>query len=417
MKPSILNLIVFGAVLAQAQTAPSVFEVTNRDDSGPGSLRQAVIDANAHSGANTITFAPALAGTIVLTSGQVEIRSNLEIKGPGAPALTVSGDNSSRVFYIEGDPTVRISGLTVAHGFAGPNAPNPGSGGGIFVAGGTLTLTGVVVTGNRALGAGVAQEPGSNSGGGFYGGFGGGGGIYQQAGVLVVTNSVLTDNQASGGAGPCGGAGEGGGIFIGGVGVTGGGIFNSPFTLVSSILTNNVAQGGAGGSGGSGGMGLGGGIVVSGIGANITMSELGVNVARGGTGGSGGGGGDADGGGIFITSGGTLTLSNVVVVGNSALGVAGSPGGGEGPCGGNGSGGGAADGGGIYSGDSSSTLRLKESAVILNRAAGSPGIGGGIYDPGSLTLGAGTVVFGNFASTSNPDVFPTGALPSPSILP
>jgi len=397
MKPTILNAILFGAVLAHAQTAPSMFEVNNRDDSGPGSLRQAIIDANAHSGANTITFAPALAGTIVLTSGQVEIHSNVEIKGPGAPAMTVSGENSSRVFYIEGDPTVTISGLTVAHGFAGPNALNPGLGGGIFVAGGTLTLTGVVVTGNRAVGVGVAQgAPGSN--------FGSGGGIYQKAGVLVVTDSALTDNQALGGAGPCGGGAMGGGIFI-----------NGQITLALSTLTNNMALGGAGESGGSGGGGLGGGIWVGGRGA-VNLSAFENNVARGGTGGSGGGGGDGAGGGVLIFGGGTLTLSNVVVVGNSALGGAGSPGG-EGPCGGNGSGGGGGGFGGGFYGDSSSTLQLKESAVILNRAAGSPGIGGGIYDPGSLTLGAGTVVFGNFASTSNPDVFPTGAVPSSSILP
>jgi hypothetical protein len=396
MKPTILNAIVLGAVLAHAQTAPSMFEVTNRDDSGPGSLRQAIIDANAHSGANTITFAHALAGTIVLTSGQVQIRSNVEIKGPGAPALTVSGDNSSRVFYIEGDPTVRISGLTVAHGFAGPNAPNPGLGGGIFVAGGTLTLTGVVVTGNRAVGVGVAPgASGSNSGGG--------GGIYQQAGVLVVSNSALNDNQASGGAGPCGGSAMGGGIFISG-----------KLTLVSSALTNNVAEGGAGAPGGSGGGGLGGGIWVEGQGA-VNLAAFENNVARGGAGGSGGGGGNGEGGGILVVSGGTLTVSNVVVVGNLAAGGAGSPAG-QSPCGGNASGGGGGLGGGFFA-DSSSTLQLKESVMILNRAVGSPGIGGGIYDPGSLTLGQGTLVFANFASTSNPDVFPTSAAPSSSILP
>src|SRR5262245_65539074 len=52
--------------------APAVFTVTDPGDSGPGTLRQAVLDANneaAHPGPDTITFAPALAGaTISLTT-------------------------------------------------------------------------------------------------------------------------------------------------------------------------------------------------------------------------------------------------------------------------------------------------------------------------------------------------------------
>ena len=39
------------------QVILAIFTVTNTNDSGPGSLRQAILDANASAGADTITFA------------------------------------------------------------------------------------------------------------------------------------------------------------------------------------------------------------------------------------------------------------------------------------------------------------------------------------------------------------------------
>jgi hypothetical protein len=57
----------------------STFTVTNLFDSGPGSLRQAVLSANAHPGADVIDFAHGLHGTIALTSGQLSITGDLTI--------------------------------------------------------------------------------------------------------------------------------------------------------------------------------------------------------------------------------------------------------------------------------------------------------------------------------------------------
>jgi hypothetical protein len=48
---------------------PSTFTVLNLLDSGPGSLRQAVLDADAQPGTNAIRFTHGLHGTIALTSG------------------------------------------------------------------------------------------------------------------------------------------------------------------------------------------------------------------------------------------------------------------------------------------------------------------------------------------------------------
>src|SRR5271166_6268322 len=55
----------------------SALTVLNLADSGAGSLRQAVLDANANPGADTIQFAKGLHGTIVLTSGQLTITDDL----------------------------------------------------------------------------------------------------------------------------------------------------------------------------------------------------------------------------------------------------------------------------------------------------------------------------------------------------
>lgn len=87
--------------------------VTNTDDGGPGSLRQAIADA---APGDTITFNLANCPcAITLTSGELVIDKNLTIQGLGANVLTVSGNNASRVFRIESS-TVTLSGLKIANG-------------------------------------------------------------------------------------------------------------------------------------------------------------------------------------------------------------------------------------------------------------------------------------------------------------
>src|SRR5437764_3891424 len=64
--------LAIGTTLAMAGSAQAAtFTVSNLNDSGSGSLRQAVLDANANSGADTMTFASGVTGTIVLSSGQL----------------------------------------------------------------------------------------------------------------------------------------------------------------------------------------------------------------------------------------------------------------------------------------------------------------------------------------------------------
>jgi hypothetical protein len=128
------------------RSLPSTFAVTNLHDSGPGSLRAAVLAANAHPGPDVIQFAPGLQGTILLTSGELAITDSLAMDGPGASQLTVSGNHASRVFDISGRPTVTLAGLTIANGLAD-------HGGAILNgAGASLTVSQASLSGNQAVG-------------------------------------------------------------------------------------------------------------------------------------------------------------------------------------------------------------------------------------------------------------------------
>jgi hypothetical protein len=106
-----------GIEVLEGRTLPSTFTALNFLDSGPGSLRQAVLDANAHPGADLIRFAPAARdGTIALTGGELSITDDLTIDGPGVQRLTVSGNDASRVFSVSASTTdVVIRDLTIAH--------------------------------------------------------------------------------------------------------------------------------------------------------------------------------------------------------------------------------------------------------------------------------------------------------------
>src|SRR5437773_3441606 len=110
----------------------NVITVTNTNDSGPGSLRQALVDAN---DGDTITFA--VTGTIGLTSGELAIDKNVTITGPGPDTLAVSGSFLTfRVLHVMPGRTVNIEGLTVTFGFAQFDV-----GGGILNDHAILTLT------------------------------------------------------------------------------------------------------------------------------------------------------------------------------------------------------------------------------------------------------------------------------------
>ncbi len=184
-------------------------KVTNLNDSGVGSLRTAVMNANNTSGDDIITFQNALQGVISLTSGEIVIANNgkLEIRGPGTFALRISGNNISRIFYTD-TATVTIKDITLFGGNGigiGSTESNP-SGGAIFAKQGMLTLDRVQVlgnilsSGNSGVGGGVYLDGGTNHSirnSLFYNNrcsFGGG--IYNQFNTLSVVNTTLSGNIA-----------------------------------------------------------------------------------------------------------------------------------------------------------------------------------------------------------------------------
>ena len=371
-------------------TTPLAFVVTSLANSGKGSLRQTISDAVS---GDTITFDTT--GTLVLTTGQLDITKNLEIVGPGPANLRIDADGDSRVFRITAGAIATISGITITNGRApeGSAGLSGFDGGGIHNAG-TLTLSNCVITRNWAGHGGIGSSP-ESSDGGFGGAGGDGGGIYN-VGFLTLLGCNVTNNSAGyggnggdGAAGPVIGGYNGG---PGGNGGRGGGIFSSTaFTCVNSVVSFNTS--GIGGAGGDGG---------------DTSNPL-ANPGDGGDGGNGG-----SGGGAYLE--GTSTWSNCIQQTNMAhfasfpgRGGAGTGGetGSDGEPGVRGQGGGicnaanstfngcvlegnfASSGGGIlaYSG----TLTLNDCTLDDNRAES---IGGGIYvlsPPASVIIRRSTV--------------------------
>lgn len=148
-------MLGLGASGAEAAT----FQVTNlNDDTGAGSLRKAIDDANLAAGADTVQFASGVSGRIELTQA-LSITDPVTISGPGANQVTVDGNGVGRVFNanfgnaVPAKP-VTISGLTLTGGnVVGLN------GGAVYAYGADLTLEDMVVTANSAGISGVACSP------------------------------------------------------------------------------------------------------------------------------------------------------------------------------------------------------------------------------------------------------------------
>lgn len=94
------------------------FVVTNQNDSGAGSLRQAIADANASAGLDTITFS--VSGTITLTSGQLVISDDVIIDGDatndGIGDIIINGNASDRVVQVTSGTSVTLTNLTLTNG-------------------------------------------------------------------------------------------------------------------------------------------------------------------------------------------------------------------------------------------------------------------------------------------------------------
>jgi hypothetical protein len=170
--------------LTGTASGDATITVQNSNDSGPGSLRQAVLDArslhpNEHT---TINFSSKVfAQTITLTSGEILLPGNITIDGPGADLLTISGNDSSRIFTIPGGVSVSIGGLTLFNGFAPGQS---GGHGGAILNAGILTIEACAFAGNSV--------EGSTSGNGH-------GGAIENSNRLNAGYCTFNNNSAQGG--------------------------------------------------------------------------------------------------------------------------------------------------------------------------------------------------------------------------
>lgn len=183
------------------------FLVTNTNDAGEGTLRQAVLNANAIAGNDTITFDAAVFATprtITLTSGQIAVTANTSVQGTGTALLTLNGNATSRIFNINNGASVDLSDLTVTNGattsWGGAinvvggsnvsllrtvvsNSTSQLQGGGIYVSNATLSVQNCTISGNTATtigGGGIAT------------------GISIASATVNVTNSTISGNSGPG---------------------------------------------------------------------------------------------------------------------------------------------------------------------------------------------------------------------------
>ncbi len=176
-------------------------------------LRAAVQQANANTGANTIILP---AGTYVLSlsgidataaAGDLDINDALAINGAGANLVAIQNQTTDRVFEIRSSSVVTLTGVTVKGGIT-----TSGNGAGILInSGTTLTADGVSVQENQT---------GTGSGGGIY-----------SAGTLKLLNSAVISNTAGGGTN------GGGGIFV----------LSGESTLRNVTVSGNQTKGNGGG--------------------------------------------------------------------------------------------------------------------------------------------------------------------------
>jgi parallel beta-helix repeat protein len=343
------------------RVAPATFTVTNTSDSGAGSLRQAILDANAASGADTIVFGPLFTTpqTISLTTtpdttnpSALTITDSVTITGPGANLLTVRRDPTApqmRIFDVNGGSpsnviTVSISGMTISGGNTAGNGTSlpsgaNGEGAALLMFSDHVTLDGVVITGNTS------------------GSEGGGIGVVSEGltlslnAFLTVRNSTISGNTSTGTPPADGFGGAGGGIYFGDSG--------------SLLLENSTVSGNTAMHSTAGGIYFYGGIGSDGF--TIRNCTITGNVSPGANGGEAGGAA-----GIFFLfqAPGTANIQNCTITNNTITG-------------------GAAGGGGIgvfpqpFAGIQG-TVAITSSVVANNTGANSPDVSGPVTASFSL---------------------------------
>lgn len=151
----IVSFTLFFALFFSFRSLADTFEVTNLNDPGAGSLRQAIDNGNSNPGPDKIVFSEGLSGTITLNLGILTVTDDLQIRGPGADRITIDADNKTRIFVIRDSQdlksiAVKISGLELING-------NDDVGGAI-VNFENLTIDSCIIRDNNAILGGAIQN-------------------------------------------------------------------------------------------------------------------------------------------------------------------------------------------------------------------------------------------------------------------
>ncbi|MBN1856803.1 MAG: hypothetical protein JW846_07620 [Dehalococcoidia bacterium] len=361
--PGMLAILMLLLSPSSPASADDVIHVTDLGDSGSGTLREAILDANTDSDHDEIVFDKT--GIVLLTSGPLIITEDLTITGPGWDLLVISGGGSSGIIVIDSpEPEVCISDVELTDGTGWM-----GELGGAVVNSCTLTMTGCRITGNNArVGGGLANvgnltmtdcvisgNSSLDATDAFSGGdgiFGAGAGIFN-AGSLNLTDCTISDNHAVENV-----SGRGGG---------GGGIYNATDATVemtrcaisSNIVDENDEDGGCGGG-------------ILSLGSTLTMTSCSLDSNEAGYAGGG------------IASAGPVLMSRCTVNGNIAW-----------------LGGG---GGGILTSDD-----LQMSSCTVGGNTAWLGGGGGILTSGDLQM-VNCTISTNSAFVSGGGIYETGGL-------
>src|SRR5262245_44157404 len=171
--------------LLEDRLAPATFTVTNAKDFGPGSLRQAVLDANANPGADLVDFSSYfnMLRTITLAS-EIGISGPVTIDGPSAANVIISGNNAVRIFNTQSAPAGTEISLVDVTLISGRALINNGLGGAVLVGDEALSATRCTFAANNAFGNITFY----NAGGAI---------AVQDNGSLTATDCVFSSNSAA----------------------------------------------------------------------------------------------------------------------------------------------------------------------------------------------------------------------------
>lgn len=400
----------------------TVFTLTDTGESGT------ITGGNANDGRGGGVYVAE--GTFIMTGGAIKdctaSRGGGVYVANGTFTLSNDGEISGNTSRVDGGGVFvdKAGSLTISGGAISGNTAS--CGGGVYMDGGTFTMTGGDVSSN------IAPKP-KNDGHGCAGA-----GVYMNGGVFTMSNSTISGNHATGETSTTGGVSlnngakftmtnsritgniadrhQAGGVLVGG---------NCSFIMESGTISGNECRDG------------GGGVSVNGSGASFLMKSGtisgntvhnglaiggGVSVLRGEFTMENGtienntaiNNGDSNpqyelkgpqlglGGGVSVVMGGTFTMKNGVIRGNTVSGKRSQD-----LVGGVGGGGGVA----LFT-DCSFTMEngtITGNTAKANEGEDAPYSGGGVYILGSTFTRTGGVLCNNTAETAGADVYAAGA--------